>query len=208
MKTLLGITTLLISTLAFTESDSSKLPFDDSGVYVVIDGTERELTAGKKVNTLHLGKEPFKLRFFNKRYNPDEKKFYAAKISVSTNPELLEMIKPKMNEEKVPYFAPGTGMATDQTSGYPYLFLDDGACHYVNYTNEENKRAELISENQDWLKLEMNVKGIIKKVGGKSSDIDMENIEDITLYLVTFIDRNLDDIIQKDELTKSIMHFK
>jgi len=87
---------------------------------------------------------------------------------------------------------------------YDTIIISNTGHHYLTYENEKEKRVNLISRNQDILQLEWKISAAFYE----EKDIPFSDLKLTALYLVIFIDNNLNDIIDNAELKIIKLVFK
>lgn len=68
-------------------------------------------------DTIEMERKPFSIRYFGKRYNAEQKKFYAASIAVLGSLKDIGLLTVGMSTSKTAYFEPGSGFAAGN-NGY------------------------------------------------------------------------------------------
>ena len=105
----------------------------------------------KSSDTIRLDRKPFSIRYFGKRYDDKNEKFYSARVAVLDNPNDTLSLKIGQKTKDIPYFEPGTGMAPGENNMYYTIFITNSGHHYLTYESEKEKRVNLISKNKDEL---------------------------------------------------------
>lgn len=154
--------------------------------------------------SLIIEKKPFAIRFFCKPYDTKNEKFYATQIAVIDNEETFNKIKIGDAAEKYPFFEAGTGMAPNESGFYDAVFINNEAHHYIYYDNESDKRANLISKQNDIIELEWQ----INKFFYNEKEADLTELPFKTLFFVIFIDANLNKRMEQDEIHLVQVQFK
>ena len=155
--------------------------------------------------SIQLEKDEFSFDFFNKRYNPSEKKSYTAKVAFSLNQDEFENYKIGYLLSNIPYFETGSGMAPNKSGFYESIFINEDAHNYLFYKNEQECRLILIEETaNNLLKLRFEVKKFY--LNGKETEIRKSNLNN--LYVAILIDRNLNGKIDKNELKRLSITFQ
>lgn len=154
--------------------------------------------------SLIIEKKPFAIRFFCKPYDTKNEKFYATQIAVIDNEETFNKIKIGDVAEKYPFFEAGTGMAPNESGFYDAVFINNEAHHYIYYDNESDKRANLISKQNDIIELEWQ----INKFFHNEKEADLTELPFKTLFFVIFIDANLNKRMEQDEIHLVQVQFK
>ena len=156
-------------------------------------------------DTIEIDKKPFSIRYFGKRYNPDQRQFYVAQIAVLDNRKDIGVLTVGMSKENTTYFEPGTGMAPGYNGKYDTLLVSDKGHHYLLYESENDHRVGLISKKANILELEWNILGFDMS---ETTDRSFRRMIKSTLYFVIFFDRNIDEIIDEGELKVVTVNFK
>ncbi len=164
----------------------------------------KEIVVHKPVETVKIGKKVFSLRFYNKRYDPENKKLHTARIAAFKDPLQLDKVNVGMSMSDVPYFSGGTGMAANTYNGYDKLRLRNDAHHYTYYANEDRKRLNLLADDGALLKLEFDVRALYYD----DTDYKMSDPQIKALYIAFLIDRNLNGTIDEGELKKLTLRLK
>ena len=156
-------------------------------------------------DTIELERKPFSIRYLGKRYNAEQKKFYAASIAVLENIKDIGHLTVGMSTSKTTYLEPGSGMAA-ASDGYGDTLLVTATGHYyLFYETESEKRVNLISKKANILELEWNISGFDLS---ETTDRSFSRMKKSTLYFVIFFDRNSDEIIDEGELKVVTVNFK
>ena len=156
-------------------------------------------------DTIELERKPFSIRYFGKRYNAEQRKFYAASIAVLENIKDIGHLTVGMSTSKTTYLEPGSGMAA-ASDGYGDTLLVTATGHYyLFYETESEKRVNLISKKANILELEWNISGFDLS---ETTDRSFSRMKKSTLYFVIFFDRNSDEIIDEGELKVVTVNFK
>jgi hypothetical protein len=156
-------------------------------------------------DTIELERKPFSIRYFGKRYNPDQRQFYVAQIAVLDNRKDIGVLTVGMSKENTTYFEPGTGMAPGYNGKYDTLLVSDKGHHYLLYESENDHRVGLISKKANILELEWKISGVNFN---QTKDLSFNEMKKSTLYFVVLLDRNLDGIIDEGELKVVTVNFK
>ena len=162
------------------------------------------ITVSKNSESIQLAKKPFAIRYFAKQYNSKKEKFYAAQFAVLEKASDTAFAKIGSNIQDIPYFQPGTGLAVDENGMYTEIFIANDGHHYLTYESEEDKRANLISKNNDLLELEWNISGVFYE----NKDMQFSELQLSTVYFVVLIDGNLNGKIDPNELKIIQLTFK
>jgi hypothetical protein len=171
------------NTITFTQGDS---------VYKI----------NKRTDSILLKRNPFAIKYFGLNYN--EKKFYAAQIAVLNDPKDTLILKIGQRTKNIPYFEAGTGMAPGENNRYDTIVVSNVGHHYLYYESEKEKRVTLISKQKGFLELEWK----ISAASFEEKDFQFSELPLQRLFFVVFIDRNLNEIIDKNELKIIQVKFK
>ncbi len=156
-------------------------------------------------DTIEMERKPFSIRYFGKRYNAEQKKFYAASIAVLGSLKDIGLLTVGMSTSKTAYFEPGSGFAAGN-NGYDDTLLVTATGHYyLFYETETDKRVNLISKKANILELEWNISGFDLS---ETTDRSFSRMKKSTLYFAILFDRNLDEIIDEGELKVVTVNFK
>lgn len=177
---------LISNDVAFVQGDS---------IYVV----------SAESDTIELERKPFSIRYFGKRYNPDQRQFYVAQIAVLDNRKDIGVLTVGMSRENTTYFEPGSGMAPGYNGKYDTLFVTDKGHHYLLYESENDHRVGLISKKANILELEWKISGVNFN---QTKNLSFNEMKNSTLYFVILLDRNLDGVIDEGELKVVTVNFK
>ncbi|MEY4542230.1 MAG: hypothetical protein RLZZ382_2143 [Bacteroidota bacterium] len=156
-------------------------------------------------DTIEIDRKPFSIRYFGKRYNPEQKQFYAAQIAVLDNRKDIGVLTVGMSTENIAYFEPGSGMAQNENCNDYIMAVNESGHHYLIYENESHRRVDLISKKANILELQWNVSGVNFR---QTKDLSFSEMKKSTLYFVIFLDRNSDDIFDEGELKVVTVNFK
>ncbi len=148
-----------------------------------------------------IAKAPFALRFYCQRYTKDA--YHAVQIAALRDQSAFDKVSVGMPMEELANFGPASGLA-GTSEGYDALYLNDYGHHYLYYENEQNRRLLLLDKEGENLFLEFHVPKFF--FGDKLYEIADAPIS--TVYLVIFIDRNADGIMDSGELTKLTLHLE
>lgn len=172
-------------------------------IFLYQNAYEEVIPAGSE--SIMIDRKPFSIRFFNKRYNRDNKDFYAARIAAFIDDTEFSKIQVGKEIETLSPFLSGTGLAGYEDKQYEFLYFLDYAHQYTFYHNEDDKRLTLIEAFNGYLKLAFDIKGFYFS--------DVENYPIVSsqipeIYFVLLIDRNLNNVIDEGELNKFKIIFK
>jgi hypothetical protein len=150
----------------------------------------------KNIDSVKLDRNPFSIRYFCKQYDGKNEKFYSARVAVLDKLEDTICLEIGKKAKEIPYFKPGTGMAPGENGMYDTLFITISGHHYLFYENEIDNRVYFISKNKDFLELEWKISAAFYQ----EKDVQFSELNLSSLYIIIFIDNNLNGIINKDEL--------
>lgn len=154
--------------------------------------------------TIEVERERFSLRFYNQKYDSENKKFHSAQIAAFMDKSEFDKIKIGMSKSDLPCFEPGSGMAPDRSGKYETLIFNNSGHHYVPYENSESKRLKLLEEANGLVKLEFEIYGLYYD----NQEVQMTDTELNEFYLAFLIDKNLNGIIDKGELNEITIKIK
>ncbi len=164
----------------------------------------RQILLSDLNQTVQVSKENFSIRFYNKRYNAENKEFYSAQIAAFLEKSELDKIELGMLKSDLACFAPGTGMAPSRSGKYERLVFNNNAHHYTMYENSYSKRLNLIEESGEFQKLEFEILGLYYD----NKEIKMTDADLTEFYIAFLIDRNLNGKIDAGELKKLTINIK
>ncbi len=153
--------------------------------------------------TIEINKAPFSLNFFCQAYNSKKSKFHAVQMAAFTEKAGMAHLTTGIQLEDTDCFASGTGMAPNKSKYYESLFFEADAHHYLFYENETTNRLNLLGKKGKYLKLGFDISQFT--INGKTIHISETDLSEF--HLAIFIDRNLNDRIDKGELKKLTVRF-
>ena len=171
-------------------------------ISVVQNGKEFKLL-GEDCEIL-IDRDVFSIRFRNKRYDSENKKFYSARVAAFVNRLELQEVKSGMSKSEIKCFSPGTGISPSRSGKYESLFIGKGGHHYLVYENSESKRLKKIDEKDDLLTLEFEINRLFQN----GEDEKMSDTELNEFYLAILIDRNLNNVVDEGELKRVTVRIK
>lgn len=155
--------------------------------------------------TIEIDKKEFSLRFYNKKYDSKNSKFYSAQIAAFTDKSEFDKIRTGLSITELPCFEPGSGMAPDLSGKYESLIFKNSGHNYAPYENSESKRLNLLKESVGGLlKLEFEINALYYN----SKDVKMTKIELKEFYIAFLINKNLNGKIDEGELIKLTIKIK
>jgi len=155
-----------------------------------------EISAGA-IDSITIDRKPFSIRYFSKRYDGDNNKFYSAKIAVLDRAPDPDSLKIGTSANDIPFFEPGTGMAPGANEMYDTMFVNNEGHHYLTYESDTAKRVYLVLEEKGDLELEWKISAV--NYQGTSAPLSELKLDHV--YFVIFIDRNLNQKVDPGELT-------
>lgn len=105
----------------------------------------------------------------------------------------------------IPYLSPGTGYAGYQDKPYDSMYIskNEHGQHYIYYENEKSRRADLLENKGDYYRLEWKINKItIIPNFNYRLEYDIKDVPLNSLYLVLFMDDNLNEIVDPGEFVK------
>lgn len=184
------IWTGLIPKLVWSQSENMQIIQSDS-VYTLSPGN----------HSILLERKPFVIRASVKKYKERKMEFNALQLAVrNTN---AGMCRAGLIISDIPYFAPGTGIAAEKDDAYPFLFINDEAHHYFTVQNKNNKRVDQAIKSKGLYLVDIRVNGF----NDKGKDILIEEFKGIELFMDILINKNLNELIDQDELTQIHLRF-
>lgn len=170
-------------------------------MYIIQEGNHKTVQDNSVIN---LKRTDFKIGFFNKKYNSSNKKFYAAKITFSSDENDFAKFDIGNALDDLACFRGGTGMATSKSGFYESIFIKKNAHNYLFYENESERRVNLIKDlGKNLLQLEFDVKSFY--IEDNPVNIEESNLKSIAVAIL--IDRNLNGILDKHELSRFTIVF-
>ena len=165
-------------------------------------GKRQELV--KSYQTITLEKEPFTITFPGLAVEEATQEYHPTQIALVTYHEPLRKIIAGMRTEDTVPFAPATGMAMDYNAHY--LIVSADAHNYLFYNEAGNTRLELSKKLQGDVLL---LKYTVEAIYFNGTEYNIKDFPpDFPLYLIIFIDKNQNDIIEEGELNKVKMEFE
>jgi len=163
-----------------------------------------EITIDDPSELIEVERSEFSLRFYNMKYDSENKRFYSAQIAAFTDKTEFDKIKTGLSKTDLPCFEPGSGMAPDRSGKYESLIFNNSGHHYTTYENSESKRLNLLEESNGLLKLEFEINALYYD----SKEVNMAETELKEFYLAFLIDKNLNGTIDNGELNKLTIKIK
>ena len=157
-----------------------------------------------KVDDIYIERNNFSLRFYNKKFNSATKEFYSIQIAAFIDENEFERVAIGMNRNDLHCFELGSGMAPNRSGKYETIFINKNGHHYLMYKDASSKRLNLLNKEGEYYKFEFEINGI--SIDRKN--MSMKNTGISKFYLAILIDRNLNGIIDRNELTKLTVNIK
>ena len=174
--------------------DYKKTPKDSIKRHAIFICQENQIISSNNRKKLTLKRKPFSILFSLKKYGDAN----VARIAAITSKKNLKKLKPGLDINEKSALGSGWAMACG-SNGYEYLIFRDDAHHYFFYQNKDDKRGELIEKNGDLYKMKFEIRKFWFYYQNK--EVAIQNSKINKFYLVIFIDRNNNKIIDKSELT-------
>ena len=156
------------------------------------------------LETIEIDRKQFSLRFYNKKYDSYNNKFYSAQIAAFTDKSEFDKIKIGILKSDLPCFEPGSGMAPDRSGKYESLIFNNSAHHYTIYENSESKRLNLLKDSGELLRLEFEINSFYYD----SKEVKVTETGLKEFYIAFLIDKNLNETIDKGELNMLTVKIK
>jgi hypothetical protein len=153
-------------------------------------------------NSLNIILDSFTLEFNSKVYT--EKKYYSVQIAAMKDKADIEAVMEGEDVDNILFFVPGSGMASDKGLPYSSLVLTPEAHHYIIWELKGEKRAELVSQEKENIRL----KWTITEMTFKSKTFTIPQSTFLTIYLVVFMDANLNYSLDKGEWSVVELNFR
>ena len=176
----------------------------ENGAGVIIKQNDSITVADKNVFNIKLKKIPFSLEFDVYPYDPNNK-FYAVQIAATDKKSNLKYFKKGAISDDNPFLSSGTGIATSTSNQYESLSIGDGGHHYIYYKDASDCRAQFVSKNANG---KVHLKWDIKKVTSNNATVNIQETSIKEIYLMVFIDDNLNKIIEPDEYNLITIQFE
>lgn len=191
--------TLMMNTFSLSQSHQDLTTL---GLKIIQDGKEFAIETTEQ--NIKLAKEKFEITFNLKRDDDVAEKYYAARIVADIDSDIFNQFDPEKTFEEIPSLAIGTSMAGPKDAPYNCIFFDDQAHHYVFYNNEDEKRAKLLSKENGILKLGFDIENYCMQ----DFEINISNSNFEEIFMVFFIDKNLNEIVEEGEFVKLQITFE
>lgn len=152
------------------------------------------------LDNIIIDKSQFSFEFILDDY--DEDNWYSARFTASLDSTIFNFGVNTLLDN-ILFFQPGAGLAT--TDIYQSMYLTSNACHYIIYNNnlDYSQRAEYIGESNDGRNiLQWEVNNFSGEVEGSIEEVKLDK-----LYIVFFIDQNLNNILEEKEFIRFTISF-
>ena len=187
----LKIILTLILNVGLSSTKSQSLAFDRT-VAIIQNG--KTITPTTLYDTIKLNRDSFSIRFNCRKYDDKANKFQAVQIAAVTEDSCLHFIRAGQQLNDIPFFQTGTGLAAEEF-GYNNLFIDNEAHHYITYTDDKDRRAILILQNDQVLTLEWK----LPMAFYKGEDVSFKNLPVNKIHLLLVNNDNLNTTIDEGE---------
>jgi hypothetical protein len=169
----------------------------------ILQGDSVYIFKPNRVDTVILERKKFSIRAYSQQYEEKKEKYPAIQLAIS--PNLLDDTHVGQSLEETNSLHGTMGLAGHQKKVYDVFYIaDKEAHHYIYYENENSKRAHLISKENNLLELEFP----IKKFNYKEKDLKPRQLPLKEVLLLVLINRNLNAVIDENELTRIVVRFK
>lgn len=183
-------------------------------VFDAIENTEKEIsTVTINGNILQYGESELLLsrgeisiEFDIFPYNSDNLQWHAAKIAATIDKSDLKYFEEGIITNSNPFYSyTGTGIAAEQNKPYECMYVDSTGHHFIYYESDTDKRADVIAKMSDGkvrLRWKTDCFTIYK------NEVKIKNSEIKELYLMIFIDENLNKTIEENEYNRVTIKFE
>lgn len=196
-----NFTLLILFFLGFSASSRQSSDLKDLGLK--IEQGKESYVIHSSEQTIQLNKDKFSMVFNLKKDDEIAEVYYAARVIADIDPDIFKQFEADTPFEKVPALAEGTSMAGPKDAPYECIFFHDQAHHYIFYSNEEAKRANIVSKENDELQLSFDIENYCMQ----DLEVNIKNSNFEQIYLVFFIDKNLNEIVEDGEFVKLEINF-
>ncbi len=172
---------------------------NDNGLGIKILQGNKTYDLINQEENITLKKEKFSIQFNVKKYD-ENNEFNALKIAAVPDENMFNSIEQGTICE-TSIFCPGRSMAGYGDRPFRALAVSEEAFHYIYYENEDSRRADLLGIRDDGT---VDLEWKIDKVTFADSELEYK-LSDIPvnyLYLIAFIDKNMNGITDAGEFTK------
>lgn len=154
-----------------------------------------------KNKKIELIKSPFSIVFNNKKWDPNNLKLYSATIVFLSDYEIYNNIKVNTSVSSVSCLESGNLISGGHSPFESFQIGDVG--YNLIYENQYSTKLNLLKSENGIYTLELPVINFSKN----DKLIELKNLNENKLYLVFFIDRNLNRFIDENELFKCEINF-
>ena len=182
-------------------TDNSK---DITSLGIEIQQGEKVIPILSSKQHVSLSKERFTVFFNLKRDDDVAEKYYSGRLIMDIDAGIFNQFEANKTFEEIPSLAAGTSMAGPQNSPYDCIFFDDQAHHYIFYANEDENRAHLVSEENGLLRLSFDVENYCME----DLEINIKNSNFEQIFMVFFVDENLNQVVDEGEFVKLEVSFE
>ena len=202
MKKALSILIIMLFVACSVSKKNIKAKKNKSGNTVTLNGKSVNSRNGELI----ISRDSISLEFDILPYNSETKELHVAQIAATSDDSNLKYFQEGPITNNNPFYSPtGTWIVPSHNNTYNCMYVGNSGHHYIYYESESDKRATLIKKYKNGkvrLKWSVNCFSIDKK------DIQINNSIIDQLYLMVFIDQNLNDIIEKGEYSLFKIKFK
>jgi len=201
MKTIIAVLTVFLlvwSCQTSFQADEKYLDLSDTNI-IRIDELAEE-------TNIYVSQAELTFIFRIKPYDSVNKKYYAYRLTAYLDSSIFDYVKDNTDKNEIPFFSFGTGMAPSRSGRYDDLVINNKANHYLVYDKDSirDQRVDLMSEDNGHLL----VKVSFDKIFNQGIQMDFKSLSGVTLYLIAYYDKNLNDIVEKGEYKKLALIFK
>ncbi len=199
---ILTLTLVLVQACKTSKTANGNKKNTKNGLIIFQNGVETSVN--NLSETIEIDKKEFSLRFYNKKYDSENKEFHSAQIAAFVDKSEFDKVKVGLSKADIPCFEPGSGMAPDKSGKYETLIFNNNGHHYTIYENPESERLNLLEDSGKFLKLEFEINSLYYD----TMEVKMTDTKLKEFYIAFLIDRNLNGTIDKGELKKLTFKIK
>ncbi|MEM6963665.1 MAG: hypothetical protein AAF573_02795 [Bacteroidota bacterium] len=163
-----------------------------------IEQGERKIAIQSEHDTIILSKEKFSVSFNLEKDDDVAQKYHAVRMVADIDPEIFVQFETDKKFEEIPALALGTSLAGPRATPYKCIFFHDQAHHYIFYSSEAERRANLVAKENEQLRLSFDIENYCMQ--DLEVNIKDSNFEEI--FLVFVFDKNLNETVEADEMVK------
>ncbi|MDX2245208.1 MAG: hypothetical protein SF052_00415 [Bacteroidia bacterium] len=208
MKNKLIILTVILAIIALNACKSTKTTtsssegFHAKGMRIVQGNSVFHLD--EEYNAVPLKKGAFSIQFLNAEYNTSKGLYGITQVAAFSQPKDMSELQSGVRTSQISYFQPGTGLAGPYEGGY--LYVDEkNAHHYLYYSLDESSRCDLLSEGTGGL---LELSWTVNQFDFDGKRIPVKKWTSDNVYLVIFIDRNANQLVEKGEFARVAIRFQ